>query len=453
MNLHGISSIVSRVKTSEEDDFVKRFLGNESGAALVFVCVSLPLILLLLVLVIDLDAGRLTKNRLQIAADASSLAGALELPDEAAVRREALRFSSLNYPDGLAGQPVLTAADIEIGNWDPDTRVFVLNGEPKNAVRTTTRRDSTNNNPLQSIFGLIAGIDEYDIASSAVAVNGAGGTENICAGGGIFSRDQFEISGDNRFWAYCLYGRRGLKASSENHFNDETFLATRNRNNYDESTPNYYRPLGRDAQVVSAEYDIPGPDQIPSIISDVDGGNVPGGLPFVINNTPNERGDWDITSVSPNTLYRVNGKAVFKKGNRTFENFILLADEIDLEGDITIKNAVLIAREKLKLQADNTLGDKDNKCNNGNFSVYLFSDTKELEIESNNNLYAVFASTRDELKLQSDMDAQGFYGESIKTASIQGNGRFRNCDDGLTSAFGPLSGPDTAGDLLYTLVD
>ena len=170
---------------------IRRFVAGESGAALVFICISLPLILMLLALVIDMDAGRLTKNRLQVSADASALAGASVLPTTANVNAEAIRFASLNYSDALAGSPVLTTSDVLIGNWDQDARVFTEAGLPINAVQTTTRRDSTNNNPLQAMFGYIVGLSEYDIEATAVAVNGAG-IQYPCIGGGILTLDMID---------------------------------------------------------------------------------------------------------------------------------------------------------------------------------------------------------------------------------------------------------------------
>ena len=188
--------------------FVTSFISRDEAAILPFVALASPLFIMTLALVVDLDLGRLTANKLQISADAASLAGVTQLPVRADVESLAIEYSTKNYnTDNGNTRPVLTTDRIEIGFWDFNTRLFyafddgggvydrywnssaevwVPTVSPAwatlNAVWVETRRDASNANPLPSVFGGIAGLDAYDISKVAIAVaSGAPGGE--CIGG------------------------------------------------------------------------------------------------------------------------------------------------------------------------------------------------------------------------------------------------------------------------------
>ncbi|MDX1711995.1 MAG: TadG family pilus assembly protein, partial [Rhodovibrionaceae bacterium] len=149
------------------------FFRTQDGAIAVLSSFLIGLFALVAALVIDMGYGFVSRNQLQVTADASALAGASQLAeDDAAVMAEANAFAELNMPAARYGD-VLADSDIEIGHWDNDTRVFTAGGTPRNAVRVTTRRSAAAGNAVNTFFAQIAGIDSLDVNTAAVAVNGA----------------------------------------------------------------------------------------------------------------------------------------------------------------------------------------------------------------------------------------------------------------------------------------
>lgn len=157
---------------SNQHQSVASFWKREDGVFAVLTALIIGLLALLTALVIDLGFAYSNRNHLQATADASALAGAAILnEDDATVRSASDRYAELNMPDTRYGD-VLSQGDIEIGNWDDDARTFTAGGTPRNAVRVTTRRTQATGNPVNTFFASFAGIDAFDVASSAVAVNG-----------------------------------------------------------------------------------------------------------------------------------------------------------------------------------------------------------------------------------------------------------------------------------------
>jgi Flp pilus assembly protein TadG len=153
-----------------------RFGKNRSGAALVYVSLTMPVMLALVALAVDFGHVYLTRNRLQVAADAAALAGASQLPDPATVLSEARAFAVANIPD-VGGTSVLADADVTIGHWDGSA--FTAGGTPQNAVRVVTRRAAANGNALPTTFGVLMGTNAFNLARTAVAING-GGSQQAC---------------------------------------------------------------------------------------------------------------------------------------------------------------------------------------------------------------------------------------------------------------------------------
>jgi hypothetical protein len=129
---------------------------------------SLMVIFAVAAIAIDLGRLYLTREQLQVAASASASAAALDLPDESAAISSAVDIAGDNMPAAEHGN-VLAASDIQIGHWDDEARTFTASGTPANAVRVTTRRDSSAGNPVGSFFGQLLGVVESDLSTTATA--------------------------------------------------------------------------------------------------------------------------------------------------------------------------------------------------------------------------------------------------------------------------------------------
>jgi Flp pilus assembly protein TadG len=158
-------------------------------------------------LAIDMGFNYYTRNKLQVTADSSALAGASQLeflPDQTPMVTEALDYADKNMAAADYGT-VLAAADVVAGNWDPDTRTFTAGLDPMNAVMTTTRQQEAAGNAVPAFLGGIAGFSSYDITASAIATYGVG--EDLFPGGCIMALSEDEED------AFYIFGTATITAT------------------------------------------------------------------------------------------------------------------------------------------------------------------------------------------------------------------------------------------------
>lgn len=145
-----------------------RFRHDQKGAVAAMAAVSLVVILGFGAFAIDMSYAYATRNMLQVTAEAAALAGAPELPDQAAVVAKALEYVEENMPAANHGT-VLESSDIVLGHWDPINEIWSPNVTPFNAVEVTTRRSTENDNRLNLFLSPILGLGFLDMETSAVA--------------------------------------------------------------------------------------------------------------------------------------------------------------------------------------------------------------------------------------------------------------------------------------------
>ena len=154
----------------------QEFIKDTSGSALAVTGLSLIMILASAAIAVDMGYAYMIKTRLQGTADFAAMAGVTELPksgsleasDEVKIKSRAQAYAALNMPAGYHGT-VLANSDIEIGNWDSDTRIFTANAVPANAVQVVTRRSDDNGNSLGTFFGRVLGVTDVNINTTAIA--------------------------------------------------------------------------------------------------------------------------------------------------------------------------------------------------------------------------------------------------------------------------------------------
>ncbi len=155
-----------------------RFLREADGAIAVWFALSLPIFIGLAALAIDISFQMVMRNKMQVTASASALAGAALLPEVGPALAEAQAFSEKNAPAGTYGV-VLKPEDIKIGNWDDASRIFTDGTRPFNAVSVTTRLAETNDNAMGVFFAGIVGMKSLSVNTEAIAVS-SGPLQNAC---------------------------------------------------------------------------------------------------------------------------------------------------------------------------------------------------------------------------------------------------------------------------------
>jgi putative Tad-like protein involved in Flp pilus assembly len=135
-------------------------MSNRRGAIVVMTGVFI--IALMLIAAISVDASRIfaAKNELQTASDAAALAGAIQLLEGSETFEDTARiYAERNQIE----QNSVDSVEVDWGVWLPADRQFIPGGEPKDAVRVTTRH------PLPLSLARVFGDSTVMVSASAVA--------------------------------------------------------------------------------------------------------------------------------------------------------------------------------------------------------------------------------------------------------------------------------------------
>lgn len=150
---------------------IRRFFRCQRGAALAFVALTMVIVCSMAAMAIDVGRLVAERARLQSTADASALAGAALLPDEADVATEVQTYTSLNHSSA-----VVLPDEIVLGHWDRVAGTFEPAGSPIDAVSVIVRRTASTGNAVGTYFARVFGVYEVDVTAAAIAtgVSGSG---------------------------------------------------------------------------------------------------------------------------------------------------------------------------------------------------------------------------------------------------------------------------------------
>jgi uncharacterized membrane protein len=147
---------------------INEFAGNETGGGTVMGLLWFMLLVGLTGLAVDITDGLRNRTMLQATADASALAAAIDLPDEAAAVATAVAYSAFNMGAEINGS-VLDPADVQIGLWDAATKSLDTASTDPDAVMVTVNRSSDNGNAVPVNFLRIVGLQTWNVTAQAVA--------------------------------------------------------------------------------------------------------------------------------------------------------------------------------------------------------------------------------------------------------------------------------------------
>ncbi len=163
-----------------------KLLTNSRGAIAVTMAVTIVVLLGFAAAAVDLGHALVARNELQNISDASALAGTRAL----GVRYEGMTYlQQQNYTltagdqalivaavqtaanaNVAAGVPItINAADIQIGLWDPVTRILTPTVNQPRAVRVTARRDGSANGAISTFLAGIVGMPAVNVSAAATA--------------------------------------------------------------------------------------------------------------------------------------------------------------------------------------------------------------------------------------------------------------------------------------------
>lgn len=146
------------------------------GIALVWVAMMGLMLIGMVGLTLDTAKVWLAGHQLQIAADASALAGALEVrTDPALARTRTVAMAVRNFTFGQGVQLKrndgnAVDGDIVVGRYDDSTRLLDPTDPFPNAVRVSARRlEDSLGGQLPLLFGPIFGVSQVNVSRSAIA--------------------------------------------------------------------------------------------------------------------------------------------------------------------------------------------------------------------------------------------------------------------------------------------
>ena len=139
---------------------------RRNGVIVILTFVLLGVMLAMIAFAVDVGYLMLTRSQLQSAADASALAGASRIGqgDMLTVAQSVATANAVNTKSVK-----LLAADVQTGSWNPDTRTFTPSTTTVNAVRTTTRTNSSTSGATPLFFARVFGMTSLNQQASAVA--------------------------------------------------------------------------------------------------------------------------------------------------------------------------------------------------------------------------------------------------------------------------------------------
>ena len=193
---------------------VTRFLADQRGAGTIMGLLWFMLLVGITGMAVDVTDGFRNRTMLQATADAAALAGAIDLPDQAAVVATAVTYAAENMGAEINGS-VLDPADVRIGLWDGATRSLDIGAALPDSVMVTVRRSEANNNPVPVNFLRIVGLTNWNVQARAVAQRFI----PECLKDGLVARGIVDISSNNGFVnQICVHGQQGVHMQNHNFF-------------------------------------------------------------------------------------------------------------------------------------------------------------------------------------------------------------------------------------------
>ncbi|MDI3336311.1 pilus assembly protein TadG-related protein [Defluviimonas aestuarii] len=230
------------------------FAEDETGG---ITALSLQMFLATLViggLAVDFGSGVATKTQLQVAADAAAHAAVYtreyHTPDEA--KTKALEVAAANMPAGKYGN-ILTAADIQFGDWDRDKQVFIANPKSRNAVLVAAKRHKNRGNGVGTYMLGLVGYNQLDVTSGTVFET----YYPMCFREGFVAQERVEVQSGSHYGAgFCIHSQSYVKASSNNQFDPGTVVSMPSKSDVELPSSGFATNTGLEAALRDGSYKI-----------------------------------------------------------------------------------------------------------------------------------------------------------------------------------------------------
>ena len=415
------------------------FLRSEDGWVSPFSLIMVASMLTVLGVAIEYANIIRAKTQLQTASDAVALAAVQSLEDESTATTYGMELADLYFGTG-ADNLELQSDDIEFGTWDANAQEFVASVVSVNSVRVTAEMSSTRGNALVTAFSGLTGLGATDISVQSVALSGSTTTEvNVCESGGLFAGRLFKTGSNNDYLSgFCTYADSGVEISNNNSYEDESslrgsysaYLSQGNSNSCGGGICSLQQP---DSSAGDYAFSLLG--QIDGMVTTLESGDTSilyDGASYTVryvSSMPKKN------KIVPYSMYVVSDVAEFSS-NGTYENLVVVAQkEIKAGSNASFDNVVFATQDKILFGSNTDFGYSD-YCDDGRYSVYLFSGSN-IEFGSNNEFKGLQMAAKDLIKFGSNVQSIGdVHGEAANDIEYGSNVNMSNCATPLASDFG-----------------
>jgi len=218
-------------------------------------------------LALDVMNATTQRTHLQITADSVAHAAIHARADhsEEEARTIALQIGEGNMPAARFGE-VVRADDIEFGTWDADAREFIPGPGERQAVRVTTRQESSRGNPVATFLLHLVGVDVWDLRATAVFL----AQGNPCFFDGFVAEGPVSFNSNNHFASeFCIHSNDHVWLRQNNVFDPGAIVSMPDLADLDVPGGNTSGNPGLDEALVAAWMDLSILNQIPEIIQEL----------------------------------------------------------------------------------------------------------------------------------------------------------------------------------------
>lgn len=140
------------------------------GIATLYTVLAMAVLVPVLALAVDYGHTEMVRMELRAACDSVARYAATGITDNTTLTKA----NALGAQNPVDGKPlVFQAGDIEVGVWNPTTRVFTPSTNTPNALRLTGRRTQARGNAVSLTVGPLIGMNSVDLAvTTTVAFSG-----------------------------------------------------------------------------------------------------------------------------------------------------------------------------------------------------------------------------------------------------------------------------------------
>lgn len=471
---------------------IRAALRDTAGAASVWAIMWMLGFMMLGGVAVDVSNAYAMKSRLQSIADASALAAVMQIDDRDAARAAAVTLAARNMPEDANGNVILSS-DVRFGVWDADTGDFVevSDDEPAEAVQILAGRTLDRGNAVPTYLVRLVGRNEWELGAASVATTSSrapvtppGGGDPDCVAATILSTGNVDTGGGNEFGdGVCIYGEDGVQTGGDDCFEDGAHIMSPSADDIDINSPS----CGTEEEIV-VEREIE-----PVLLPKIHGGLF-SDIYTAVNNAGKKWGDdespEDLALLPEHfighNIMRINIGWWTIQPNHLRAGYIYLVDHgVQFAGGVDIQNVALIvdgqigtgggdglkfddvfffATGQLNFSGDVMWGTEGSYCENGEYSVYLFSE-QSLSLGGfgpDTGVYGVMGAAPRFSPGGAMKNAGGLYIETEGWTSLGGNMRLTGCDVPLASMYdGEVAGSllgggdvlNAVGDLVDAQVD